>query len=138
MTTITCKFTPASKPAPGRATKVKPQVRRRVSPARVARMLALAHHVQEQIEAGLIADYATVAAALGVSRARLSQVMSLLLLAPEIQERIAMGEITVSEHDLRHVAAEPDWARQGEMLVEEPVVQKSRSGGPLESAWVHR
>lgn len=116
MTTISCKFTPAPKPAPGRATKVKPTVRRRANPARVARMLALGHHVEEQIEAELIADYAAVAAALGVTRARLSQVMSLLLLGPEIQERILAGELRVSERDLRNVAAEPEWGKQIALL----------------------
>ena len=82
-------------------------------------MLALAHHVEEQIEAGAIADYACAASALGVTRARLSQVMSLLLLAPEIQEGIAMGGIAVSERDLRRVSAEPDWAKQIDLISSE-------------------
>jgi hypothetical protein len=46
-------------------------------------------------------------------------VTSLLLLAPEIQRRIVMGELTASERDLRRVAAEPEWARQIEVLAEE-------------------
>jgi hypothetical protein len=112
MTTITCKFTPAPKPAPGRTTKVKPPARLRTDPARVARMLALAYYVEERIEAGAIADYSAVAAALGVTRARLSQIASLLLLAPEIQQRILAGELRVSERDLRRVAAQPDWEGQ--------------------------
>ncbi len=75
-------------------------------------MLALAYHVERQIEAGGIDDYSAAAAALGVTRARLSQIASLLLLAPEIQERILAGKLRVSERDLRCVAAEPDWSKQ--------------------------
>ena len=113
MTTITCKFIPTPKPAPGR--KVKPPTRSRqprTDPARIARMLALAHHVEREIARGTIADYSSAASALGVTRARLSQVMSLLLLAPDLQERIAVGEISVSERNLRAAVATPDWSRQ--------------------------
>jgi hypothetical protein len=120
MTTITCTFTPAPKPAPGRKVKPPPKPRRpRTDPSRVAQMLALAHHVEQQIANGAIPDYASAAAALGLTRARLSQVTSLLLLAPEIQRRIALGEIAVSERDLRHVSAEPEWSKQTEMLAKE-------------------
>jgi hypothetical protein len=120
MTTITCTFTPTPRPAPGRKVKPPPKPRRpRTYPARVARMLALAHHVERQIEEGAIPDYASAAAALGITRARLSQVMSLLLLAPSIQARIALGEIAASERDLRRVSAEPEWARQVAMLSKE-------------------
>ena len=72
--------------------------------------------IERQIDAGAIPDYA--AAALGVTRARLSQVMSLLLLAPEIQARIAVGEIVVSERDLRRVTAEPEWPKQVGLIAE--------------------
>ena len=119
MTTIRCTFEPAPKPAPGRKTKPPRPSRPRTDPARVARMLALAHHVERQVEGGAIPDYASAAAALGVTRARLSQVMSLLLLAPEIQQRIALGEIAVSERDLRRVSAEPEWVKQVAMLARE-------------------
>jgi hypothetical protein len=120
MTTITCTFTPTTKPAPGRKVKPPPKPRRpRTDPARVARMLALAHHIERQIEIGAIPDYASAASAIGVTRARLSQIASLLLLAPEIQERIAVGEIAASERDLRRVSAEPEWSKQTAMLSNE-------------------
>lgn len=116
MTTITCKFTPAPKPAPGRKVKPPPRPRRRANPARIARMLALAYHVEERIEAGAVPDYSAVAAALGVTRARLSQIASLLLLSPEIQRRILMGELAMSERNLRAVAALPLWSDQEQHL----------------------
>jgi hypothetical protein len=83
-------------------------------------MLALAHHVEQQIDRGVIPDYASAAAALGVTRARLSQVMSLLLLAPQVQERIAIGELTTSERELRRISAEAEWAIQLELLANAP------------------
>ena len=114
--TVRCQFKPAPKPAPSRAAGRAP---RSSGPSRAARMLALAHHIARQIDEGAIPDYATAAQALGLTRARLTQVMNLLLLAPEVQERIAVGEISVSERDLRRVSAEPDWNGQCAMLAKE-------------------
>ena len=55
---------------------------------RVARLLALAHRLERLLRTGVVKDY-TEAARLGhVTRARVSQVMSLLLLAPDLQEQI--------------------------------------------------
>ena len=48
----------------------------------------------------------------GLTRARVTQIMNLLLLAPEIQERIAVGKLAISERDLRRVSAEPEWSKQ--------------------------
>ena len=45
----------------------------------------LALHVEWLIEDGELEDYADAARALGLTRARLTQVMNLLLLAPKIQ-----------------------------------------------------
>ena len=80
--------------------------------SRVARMLALAHHVERLVEAGELTGYAEAARSLGLTRARLTQVMGLLLLAPEIQERLLVGQVQVTERRLRCVVAEPDWNQQ--------------------------
>ena len=48
----------------------------------------------------------------GLTRARLTQIMNLLLLAPEIQCRIATGELPLIERALRRVVGEPDWDEQ--------------------------
>ena len=79
---------------------------------RAALMLALAHHVEREIDAGAIPDYATAARALGLTRARLTQVMSLLMLSPEVQERILMGDPQATERRLRHVVATQEWNDQ--------------------------
>lgn len=80
--------------------------------ARVARQLALAHHVERMIEAGNLGDYAAAARALGVTRARLTQIVGLTLLAPAIQERILLGDLCTSERAMRAVEKEPNWQEQ--------------------------
>ena len=107
--TVRCTFVPAPKPAPGRAAPKAVRSPRPSGPSRAARMLALAHYVEHQIEDDAIRDYASAADALGVTRARLSQVMSLLLLAPEIQEALLTGKTHASERSLRAVVREPVW-----------------------------
>jgi len=61
-------------------------------PARVAVMLALAHKIQDAIDRGVARDRAEVARRLGLTRARLTQLMDLTLLAPDIQEKILFLE----------------------------------------------
>ncbi len=101
-------------PKPGREEKVRGQkpADPKARPVRAARMLALAHHIERLVEAGELADYAAAARALGLTRARLTQVMSLLLLAPEIQERLLVGDLVVTERSLRAVLRVPEWAEQ--------------------------
>ena len=81
---------------------------------RVARLLALAHHWNELIRDGTVRDRADVARLVGVSRARVTQVMRLLDLAPAIQQAVLYGEIDGpgAEQGLRRIAEEPTWAEQ--------------------------
>lgn len=86
-------------------------------PIRAARLLALAHDIQSRIESGEFKDYAEVARHHELTRARLTQIMNLLLLAPDIQEEIlAMeaepGRETISARDLRKVLRSMDWGEQ--------------------------
>ena len=87
---------------------------------RIAKLLALAHHLEEQVRSGAAKDYAELSTLLGVSRARITQILNLLLLAPDIQETILFlpptpkGHAPTDEHNLRAIAAEPDWAKQRE------------------------
>jgi hypothetical protein len=55
---------------------------------RVARLMALALRFENLIREGRVADYSDLARLGHVSRARLTQIMNLLLLAPNIQEEI--------------------------------------------------
>ncbi len=85
---------------------------------RVARMLALAHRIDKMIRAGELRDLADAARTLGLTRARVTQIANLLLLAPAIQEAIldlplvTNGRDPVSERALRRIVAELDWNKQ--------------------------
>ena len=107
--TVRCKFLPAAKPAPGRAAPKVVTSPKPTGPSRTARMLALAHHIERQIDDGTIPDYAAAARALGLTRARITQVMNLLLLAPEIQGQILRRELVLTERALRRVVPQADW-----------------------------
>ncbi len=80
--------------------------------SRAARQLALAHYIERLVEAGELSGYAEAARVLGLTRARLTQVMGLLLLAPAIQARILDGKLEVSERRMRTVVAEAEWTVQ--------------------------
>lgn len=93
----------------------KPEPVRR--PAKVARMLALAHHLQSAIDRGLVADRAAVARKLGLTRARVTQLLDLLLLAPDLQLAVLAleavdGAEPMSERALRAVAHAGSWVEQ--------------------------
>jgi len=86
-------------------------------PARVAVMLALAHKLQDAIDRGVVQDRAEVAKRLGLTRARVTQLMDLTLLAPEIQERVLFleavdGREPMSERGLREVVRLVGWGEQ--------------------------
>ena len=88
---------------------------------RVARLLALAHRFDGMLREGEAADYADLARRGQVTRARLTQVMNLLLLAPDIQEqvlflpRVRGGRDPIRMLDLQPVALTPSWATQRRM-----------------------
>jgi hypothetical protein len=86
-------------------------------PARVALMLALAHKVQEAIDAGKVADRADVARRLGFTRARITHLLDLLLLAPDLQDEVlglvaVDGKEPMSERTIRAVAGAGSWFAQ--------------------------
>jgi hypothetical protein len=106
---------------PSRAVKaeiVVPEQTIRRRPPRVTCLLALAHRFEELVRTGEVKDYADLARLGGVSRARVSQILKLLTLAPFIQELIldlpprVLGEETITERHLRKVLSEPRWDRQ--------------------------
>lgn len=93
---------------------------RQTRPARVARVLALAHDLEARVQAGEFRDYADVARHHGLTRARLTQFMNLLLLASDIQAQVLAlrfppGRQPVTERHLRQVLRSPVWAAQREV-----------------------
>jgi len=88
---------------------------------RVTRLVALAHRFRGLLAAGEVRDYADLSRLAGVTRARATQILNLLLLAPDIQEalldlpRVEAGRDPITERCLRPIAAVLDWATQREM-----------------------
>lgn len=86
-------------------------------PARVAVTLALAHKIRQEILRGEIRDQADAARRLGLTRARLSQILDLTNLAPDLQEEILFLEAIddrepLRERALREVLRFTRWAEQ--------------------------
>jgi hypothetical protein len=85
---------------------------------RVTRLMALAIRFDQLIRDGVVSDQAELARIGQVSRARLTQIMNLLNLAPEIQEAILFlpatncGRHVITERPLRAIVANLDWNRQ--------------------------
>lgn len=88
---------------------------------RITLLMALAIKFQDMVDCGEVRDYADLARLGYVTRARLTQVMNLLLLAPDIQEQILFTEsgdnaVTPRERQLRAVVSIPDWSAQRRRL----------------------
>jgi hypothetical protein len=87
---------------------------------RVARWMALATRFEQLLREGHIASYAELARLGQVTHARISQIMNLLYLAPDIQEAILFlprtqsGRDPVILRDLQPIAAVLDWQDQRE------------------------
>ncbi len=85
---------------------------------RVTRLMALAIRFDQLIREGEVAGYSELARLGHVTRARITQIMNLLHLAPDIQEtllslpRTTGGRDPITERDLRPIAAIIDWRTQ--------------------------
>jgi hypothetical protein len=86
---------------------------------RSARLMALAIKFQEMVDRGEVRDYADLARLGYVTRARLTQIMNLLLLEPDIQQRMifSTGDTTLSEHRIRTAVKRIRWATQLAVLL---------------------
>jgi len=85
---------------------------------RITRLMALAIHLQKLIDDGAVRDYSEIARLTGITRARVTQIMNLTLLSPEIQEDILFlpliesGYDLVTERNIRKIASESLWEEQ--------------------------
>jgi hypothetical protein len=86
--------------------------------SRVSRLLALAWHVEGLVRSGTVSSYAAAAQLGHVSRARMSQILNLLNLAPDLQEQLLFLQRPTRGRQalvLRHVltvAGVLDWQEQ--------------------------
>ncbi len=89
--------------------------------SRISRLMALAIEMDRLVREGHVHDYAELARVGHVSRARVTQIINLNFLAPDIQEellflpRIDEGRDPIREHAVRPIAATEDWGRQKRM-----------------------
>jgi hypothetical protein len=84
---------------------------------RIARLMALAIKFQDMVDRGEVRDYADLARLGHVSRARVTQIMNLLNLAPAIQESILCMDSSktsppFTEHTLRRITSLVLWDQQ--------------------------
>src|SRR5437879_9065519 len=83
---------------------------------RITRLMALAVKFEGLIQQGVVKDYAELARLGQVSRARITQIMNLLNLAPDIQEAILFmtgegpAEQRLRETSVRTLSAEVIWS----------------------------
>lgn len=88
---------------------------------RITKMMALAIRLDHLIKSGQVTDQAELARIGHVSRARLTQIMDLNLLAPDIQEQILEllssqnGKHEIREIDIRPIKSEFSWRNQRDM-----------------------
>jgi hypothetical protein len=99
----------------------EPEVKLSGRVLRVTRLMALAIRFDQLIRDGSVADQAELARLGHVTRARLTQIMNLLCLAPDIQEDILLlsapnrGRDAITERQLRPIAAMANWSRQRQL-----------------------
>lgn len=109
----------------GRGRESKKLLRRGAKPTvpagripRISRLMALAIKFDQMIRDGVIADYAELARLGHVTRARMTQIMDLLNLAPDIQEALLFhpshqaGKDSITERHLRQLTPITDWTKQ--------------------------
>jgi hypothetical protein len=77
------------RPGGGRSPEPAPATARA---PRIARLMALALRLETLVQEGTVGSYAELARLGHVSRARLSQILSLLSLAPDLQEALLFWE----------------------------------------------
>jgi hypothetical protein len=88
---------------------------------RISRLMAVAIRLDRLIREGAVPDQAELARLNHVTRARLTQIMNLLSLAPDIQEELlflpmsARAREVISEREIRPIAATLCWLKQWQM-----------------------
>jgi hypothetical protein len=85
---------------------------------RISKLMALAIRWEGLIRSGQLKDYAEIATLTHVSRARVTQIMNLNLLAPDIQEellflpRVEAGRDSLALRNLQRLSLCSDWSQQ--------------------------
>lgn len=88
---------------------------------RIAHLMALAIKMEQMVRSGEVSSYAELARRGNVTRARMSQIVDLLNLAPGLQEALLLLPGTVrggvNERSVREIVRESDWCEQKQRWV---------------------
>ena len=88
---------------------------------RISKLMALARRFDGFLHDGKVSDLSELARLAQVTQPRMTQIMNLLHLAPDIQEEllflsmVTTGRDPIHEKMLRPITAEIDWARQRQL-----------------------
>jgi hypothetical protein len=109
-----------------RGVKVKASAPPTVAPLgrvpRISKLMALAIRWEGLVASGTVKDYAEIAALCRISRARVTQIMNLNLLAPDIQEellflpRVDGGRDGIALRNLQGITLESNWSIQRQIF----------------------
>jgi hypothetical protein len=101
--------------------------------SRIARLMALAIRFDGLLRAEEFRDYAEIARLGRVTRARMTQIMKLLNLAPDIQEQILFLPRLkgLNERNLRPIVSRIDWSEQRRKF--QKIVSVPRAGEKIEA-----
>lgn len=93
---------------------------------RISKLMALAIRFDQLLSNGVIANQSELARLAHVTQPRMTQIMNLLNLAPDIQEEIlflpgvAKGRDRITEKELRNLVSIPSWRKQrGEWVLQD-------------------
>jgi predicted XRE-type DNA-binding protein len=84
----------------------------------ITKLMALAIRLEHLLATGQVKDQAEIARTAGITRARVTQIINLTQLAPDIQEAILNLEPTTDhvphfrEREVRTIAILPNWEKQ--------------------------
>lgn len=105
-----------------RAIVTEPAIQPEPSPAervpRISRLMALAIRFDRLIREGKVRDQSELARLAHVTQPRMTQIMNLNLLAPDVQEALLFlnaccpRRLILSERDVRSIVAAADWHEQ--------------------------
>ncbi len=85
---------------------------------RIASLLALAHRIAGMIRSGELKNWAEAARLIGITRARMTQIADLLLLAPHLQASLlgingaTLRRASIAEAEIRSRCMNPCWVEQ--------------------------
>jgi|LakMenE01Jun11ns_1017448.scaffolds.fasta_scaffold9878327_1 hypothetical protein len=105
----------------GRQRVGSPKPKKSNTPAKlphITKLMALAIRLEHLLASGQVKDQAEIARVAGVTRARVTQILNLTNLAPDIQQAILNLEPTTDhvprfrEREVRTIAILPNWEKQ--------------------------